>query len=83
MQLETLQVRFSRQISNTEILKKDKNKSKSHSIVQKNKPWTKPLTSLQKKNYTYGGVKTSRVARPSTAFASTRKKVLSIQVTPR
>lgn len=83
VQLETLQVRFSRQISNTEILKKDKNKSKSHSIVQKNKPWTKPLTSLQKKNYTYGGVKTSRVARPSTAFASTRKKVLSIQVTPR
>lgn len=83
VQLENLQIRFSRQIQNVNILKKDKNMHKTSPAIQKKEPWNKPLTALQKKSYTYGGIKTSRTARPATAFASTRKKVLSIPITPR
>ncbi|OHS98482.1 IQ calmodulin-binding motif family protein [Tritrichomonas foetus] len=85
VQLDSLEIRFSREIKSKEIFNKDKNKVKS--IVTSptvKETWQKPLTMLPKRNNPYGTVKTARSARPATAFASTRKRIIpGVTLTPR
>lgn len=85
VQLDSLKVRFYRVIHHSEIIQKERKKYKSQQATSPSmkETWQKPLTSLQKRNNTFGPMKINRTARPATAFASTRKKLLTKPISPR
>ncbi|OHT13846.1 IQ calmodulin-binding motif family protein [Tritrichomonas foetus] len=87
--LESLCMRFSRQILNYDLFNDDisKNDEKRKPVQNLNVKdmWQKPLTSLPKTSNATVSVKSARNNRPTTAFASTHKRtiILSKPTTPR
>ena len=85
VQLDSLEVRFSRQL-NPQIIRKDKSKPRSNIPAPKlRESWQRPLSALPKKaSSPYGSYNGPiKTARPVTAFASTRKRLTPRLLTPR